>query len=339
MRWKQMIWMVGWVLGMSPRFAELQVASVFSEGAVLQQGIAVPVWGIGEAGATVTVSFADQSKNVRVAEDGTWSVGLDPLSASKTGRTLRVESEGQSVQFGDVLVGEVWLCSGQSNMQYRLNQLTQSKDPALAAVAALNREMMDSYADPLLRFNTVGTVLAPFKPELRYGPSRFLSGWKTCEPPHTGQASAVAFYFGKKLREELEVPVGLILCAWGGRVVEPFIPPRAWREDPALSPFFREQQTAFDEYRAYLADQERIDRIMAEYQQRAREAATNGTPRPTPPDVPENTGPRLPGGIYNGMMAPLVPYAIRGAIWYQGESNVRYETDRYQTHFAGLIRA
>ncbi len=337
-QWKRWVWMVGWMLGITPCFGGVQLASVFSDRAVLQQGIAVPVWGIGEAGATVTVTFADQTRSTRVSEDGTWRVVLDPLKVEETGRPLWVRSGGQQVEIGDVLVGEVWICSGQSNMQYRLNQLTQSKEPEFEAVAALNREEIEGFADPLLRINTAVTVLSPFEPVMRHGPSRFLSGWKTCEPPHTGNASAVAFYFGKKLREELKVPVGLILCAWGGQVVEPFIPPNVWREDPSLTPFFESQQTAFEEYRAYLADKERIDRVLADHQQRAREAATNGAPRPTPPDVPQNTGPRLPGAIYNGMIAHLVPYAIRGAIWYQGESNVRYETARYQTHFAGLIR-
>lgn len=251
--------------------AELSLPAVFSDHMVLQRERPVPVWGKADPGSAVTVEFAGQKKTTTAAADRKWRVDLDPMPASSESRLLKVASSLKSeiinLQFTDVLIGEVWLCSGQSNMQ-RPMAITEN---AGAAIATAN--------DPQIRlFNT------PRVPSVE--PRETIDAqWEVCTPGTVTNFSGVAYYFGRKLRQDLNVPVGLLLSAWGGTRIEPWTPPCGFASVDALKDVYeRTQSPGFQ-----------LD-----------------NPKPH----------QTPTALYNGMLHAHIPFAIRGAIWYQGESNV-----------------
>lgn len=260
---------VALVVIVAPAFGAATPNSLFSDGAVLQRGISVPVWGTASDGERVTVEFNGQTVST-FAKDGKWMVRLEPMPA---GGPYTMTING--LQIKDVLVGEVWVCSGQSNMEFGLSR------------AANGQQAIAASADPQLRLITAArnAQTAPI--------SDIKSGWKVCGPDTVGNFTAVGYFFGRDLRRALGVPVGLIDSSWGGTYVQ------AWTSTRCIP-------------------------NASELRWRARKNANWAT------------SPNRPGVLYNGMIAPLIPYAIRGAIWYQGESNAG-EAYAYRTMFPNMI--
>jgi sialate O-acetylesterase len=242
----------------------VELASIFSDSMVLQRELPVPVWGWADPGEEITVAFAGQSKKTETGKDGRWQVKLDPLKASAKGRTVTVSGNNE-LALQDVLVGEVWICSGQSNMEWRLSRSLNGKDEVEAA------------NHPQIRlFNVPGHVTAPLAQDKCPGE------WKVCRPTSASGFSAVGYFFGRRLQQELKVPVGLVGSNWGGTRIEPWISPAGFRSVPALKA------------------------IAAEVDGRTATSKVSGG---------------SPSAIYNAMVHPLAPFALRGVIWYQGESN------------------
>ncbi|WP_372797834.1 sialate O-acetylesterase, partial [Pontiella sp.] len=253
------------------------MASLFTDNAVLQRNQPVPVWGRAEPGATVTVEFAGQKKSAVTDSSSHWKIVLDPMPASFEPRELIVSSSGgtQQTKIKNVLIGEVWICSGQSNMQ---RGVYWSRE-----VRALIPE-----AEHIRSFTVKQTVA--------------FTGQDTCDGAWVDHHpdSAVAFSFAYFLEQAADVPVGIILTCWGSSSIEGWMP----RDMTAALPHFAEQMQAFD------ADAEKQARI---------KAALNGpSPWGKREDLLLRTQPNM---LYNAMMHPLVPYACRGLVWYQGESN------------------
>ncbi len=258
---------------------ELAPAPLFTDGLVLQRDLPVAVWGAATPGEKVTVEFAGQSKSTTADASARWQVTLDPLRASDNPRHLTIRA-GQTVTIRDVLVGEVWICSGQSNMFRRFAPASQQQMVAGWEDAVARADY------PTMRYFNVEKCSAPANP------SRQLSGrWITCTPQTAINMSAVAHFFARDLQKHLGVPVGIIVSAVGGTPIE------AWMSREALGKS-REANPA-------LATGKR-----ANY-----EGAS---------------------GLFNGMIAPLVPFTARGFIWYQGESN-RDEPQNYQVLLTSLI--
>ena len=241
--------------------AELKLPAMFSDNMVLQMDSPVPVWGWAQAKDTVTVEFAGQTKSAKADEKGKWSLKLSPLKANAEPKTLVVSSSaGKKLEIGNVLVGQVWLCSGQSNMAWPVSRAKNFKAEQAAA----------KY--PQIRMLTVARRGAP-------APTDNCGGhWAVCSPETVAGFSATAYFFGRKLHKELNVPVGLINSSVGGTAIELWTP-KAKATPPAPK------------------------RPLSRRELRARRGRGGS------------------GGLYNGMIAPLAPYAIRGAIWYQGEAN------------------
>jgi sialate O-acetylesterase len=283
--------------------ADVRLPSVFSSHMVLQRGLAAPVWGWGDPGEKVTVAFGGQKQTATVDEQGRWSLKLDPLDASSEGRTLEVTGNNK-LAFENVLVGDVWICSGQSNMEWTVN-------------ATINATEEIASADfPAIRlFNVPGHPTAPL-PQDNCG-----GNWQVCNPQTAPGFSAVGFYFGRHLHQETKTPIGLIGTNWGGTRIEPWTPPVGFRSVPELAAL-SEQVDRFDPsvaagkatWTKYLAS-------MEDWLAQTRQSLAAGR-QPTPaPATPGFNDGGQPTAIYNAMVAPLAPYGIRGAIWYQGESN------------------
>jgi sialate O-acetylesterase len=248
-------------------FAQVKLPAVIGENMVLQHDRAVPIWGWAKPGEKITVRLAGQTRTANAGEDGRWKVVFDKLSP---GGPLELEVQGSSgnkVLLKNILVGEVWVCSGQSNME-------------MSVLEARNSEAEIKAADyPQIRLFTVTTNKAP-------EPQADCTGrWVECRPQTVSNFSAVAYYFGRELFKGLKVPVGLIHTSLSGTPAELWTSRRALAAEPALRSLARQQGSS---------------------------------------------------QLYNGMIAPLIPFAIRGAIWYQGEAN-RSRAYQYRSLFPALI--
>ncbi len=300
---------------------KLTLGSLFSDHAVLQRGIAVPVWGKGEPGAKVTVQFAGQEKLATADKAGKWLVKLDPLAAAAEGRAMTVKSDTGTLTIQDLLVGEVWVCSGQSNMAFAL----RNSDTGEAAIAAAGDRELRLFA---------AAARATDEPQETIGGT-----WAVDSAQSAAGFSAVAYFFGKDLRKKLGVPVGLIKSAVGGTVAEAWTAEADLASNPTLKPLFEVQAKRIADYpQALETYKQREADLLAKYEQQVEKAkATGKRPplKPRPPQDPVQNNNR-PFGLYNGSIAPLQPYAIRGAIWYQGEANSGRGKE-YQTLFPAMI--
>ncbi len=287
--------------------AELELASVFSDHMVLQRGQAVPVWGAGDAGEAITVEFAGQKQATTADETGRWMVQLDSMLASGESRTLMVRSgtSGRQLEVTDVLVGEVWLASGQSNMEWEM----QSKEDSRADLPSADH--------PQLRLLEV-----PRSTSLRPQQS-FDSNWAPSTPESAASFSCVGYYFGLRLHEQLKVPVGVIQSAWGGTRIEPWTSLDGFDAVEVLrdqADDIRKRTPGSDAYRRV---HEAHLQTVKQWTESVQQSLERKQPVPVMPRQPDTLSPSsgAPTALYNAMIHPLVPYAIAGAIWYQGESN------------------
>jgi sialate O-acetylesterase len=300
--------------------ADVKPHVLFTDGAVLQRGVPVPVWGTAEDGEKVTVKFQDQTVST-TAMDGKWMVKLAELKAGGPS-TLTIEGKNK-VEVLDVLVGEVWVCSGQSNMEFALNRAFEVDDAKATA------------ADPMLRLYTVPKAVSdePLDTIVRKE-SPGQRAWLASDADSALKFSAVGYFFGRDLRKDLGVPVGLIHSSWGGTSAESWTSKKTLEADPSLKGLIEDYQKALEHYPEAM---EKYKLAQAEHRKKAAAAKADGKAAPTAPRAP--VGPTSPhvGGLYNAMLAPLQPYAIRGAIWYQGEANAG-RAFQYRTLLPAMIR-
>ncbi|MFM7249106.1 MAG: sialate O-acetylesterase [Planctomycetaceae bacterium] len=281
--------------------ADVSLNAMFGDHMVLQQGIRNRIWGRADAGEQVTVTLGGQSHAGTAGPDGAWHVMLDPVTAYGGPHTLTVKGKN-TLTFNDVLIGEVWICSGQSNMQWSVNQ---SNDADLEKAAA-------SY--PQIRFISVPQV-GTQDPQWTFSGS-----WQACSPETVGEFSAVGFYFGRQLHQTLGVPVGLINNAWGGSAAEAWVRRDKLAADARFKPLMERWEKMEAEYPAQKAA---YDKAMVEWKAAAEKAKAEGKPAPGQPGNPDGAmrGNSRPANIHSGVLTPSIGYGIKGAIWYQGESN------------------
>ena len=298
--------------------AEVMLAPPFTDHAVLQRNLPVPVWGRGTAGETVTVRFRGQTHKTVAGADGRWSVRLDPMPANAEGTDLFVTGKN-TVILNDVVVGEVWLASGQSNMEWPLNLTLHGKDETAAANFPLIRQLKVEHSPADLPVDTVKT-----------------SGWQTATPETASGFSAVAYFFARELASKLKVPVGIIHSSWGATPIESWLAEPVLRASTAWPGFNANWEEALKVFPERSAEYPALDRAW----RKANDAAqATGRPNPLPwPHPPVGPGTAFaPGALFNGMITPLAPYALRGALWYQGEANVG-RAGEYAELFPAMIR-
>jgi sialate O-acetylesterase len=308
-------------LAMPSASAELVFAPPFTDHAVLQRDTAVPVWGWDDQpGATVTVSFGDQTVSTRVNASGLWRVDLAPMPARTDGSDLVVSRGNITLTLRDVVVGEVWLASGQSNMEWGMDSSRGYGDEKARA------------ANPLIRHLRVDHVGADL-PVHRVSHS----GWQVAGPATLGRFSAVGYFFAQQLAEKLHVPVGILHASWGGTAIESWIPEPVLRTTRGWPDLDRQMQAAMRVWPERYAAQPGLE---AAWEKAQEENRTKGTPItmewPRPPMGPGSGF--APARLYNGMIAPFAPYALRGALWYQGESNVGRHHD-YAEQLPAMIQS
>lgn len=282
--------------------ADVNLPAVISEHMVLQQDVSAPIWGWADKDEEVTVTIAGQSKSAKGGADGKWMIKLDKLPSG--GPHELVIKAKNTITIADVLVGEVWLGSGQSNMAMTVSR---SKDYEIEQAAAKLPSIR------MFRENSAGAT------EPQEGGN---GKWEVCSPETVGTFSATAFFFGRELHKSLKVPVGLINSSVGGTPIEAWTSMAAQKDLTELKPLFArwdKDSEAYDPEKANAA----YEKQLADWKVSAKKGRDEGKQPTRPPQQPIN--PRKnshhPAVLFNGKIAPLVPYAIRGAIWYQGESN------------------
>ncbi|MFA7368009.1 MAG: sialate O-acetylesterase [Kiritimatiellales bacterium] len=288
---------------------DFRVSGIFRDGMVLQRGMPVPVWGRAKPGAEITVEFAGQKKTGKAGGDGRWQIKLDSMEASSAPRemTVRAASGSRKLSIGNILVGEVWVLAGQSNMEWWLQASKGGSDAAARA----------DY--PWLRVFDPGWQL----PDEPAPDVTERAAWTTCTPETAGQISAIGFFFAGQLHQALGVPLGLLRTSVSGTYGECWLSREAIESIPEARP-------RLDEYQAALKilpeETARWEKEKAEYNLQAAEARKNGSPDPAMSFFVKKgpMGPNhfhRPYGLYNGRIAPVMPCAVRGVIWYQGEGN------------------
>ncbi len=262
------VWAAVAVLALSSAAqAELKMPAIFGSHMVLQREMPIPVWGWDSPGAEVTVTLGEAAAKAKAGSDGKWLVELPAQKAG--GGPLQLTVSGSSEKkFEDVLIGEVWLCSGQSNMEW----VVASSDNAKEEIAAAKH--------PQIRH-----IKIPHAPADKPQSDVAAGPWELCSPQTVARFTAVGYYFGRELRKELNVPIGLIGSNWGGTRIEPWTPPAGFKAVEALKD---------------------ISSNLEKFPSKDQSGKVNH---------------QTPLALYNGMIHPLVPYGICGAIWYQGESN------------------
>ncbi len=291
--------------------ADVRLPSLFTEHMVLQQGQQNRVWGWADAAEQVSVSICGQTQSATADEDGRWSLQLEPL---EVGGPFQLTVKGKNtIEFSDVLVGEVWVCSGQSNMGFTVGR---ADDPDLEMLAANYPNIR------LISVPQVGTQ----EPQ-----DDFQGAWEACTPESVAAFSAAGYFFGRQLHQTLGVPIGLIDNAWGGSSCE------AWVRRDLLA--------TDDEYKELLARWTQTESTYDHEKQTAAyraklKAWTEAGKKAGRPSAPRNplTGQHRPANLYNGVLKPVIGYGIRGAIWDQGESNAG-RAYQYRKLFALMIQS
>ena len=287
--------------------AEVRLPRVFGSNMVLQRDMPVPIWGWANADENISITLIRDSdgeivssKEVFSDEKGNWNSTL-PATGAGGPYSLSVKG-GNTIELSNILFGEVWVCSGQSNMEWPVN----ASDNSQVEIAAADY--------PNIRLFHIPRVASGL-PMLDVD-----AQWRLTTPDNIRHFSAVAYYFGRHLYNELDIPIGLINTSWGGTRIEPWTPPVGFDSVPALSSISDEIKDIDTNYRTQLSDKiEEIEEWIVE----TKEAIQKNTPII---QMPENIHPLTnsgrPTSLYNAMIHPIVPYAIRGALWYQGESNM-----------------
>ncbi len=300
-------------LGCIPTLANVQVHGMFSDNMVLQQGMKVPVWGAADPGERIRLHFNGQTVNTSADADGRWRIALEPMKAGGPFKMLIVGSN--NVLFENVMIGEVWVGSGQSNMWWTVK------------LSANAEEEIANANHPNIRLFTVPQKMAA-------EPMSDLDGkWVECSPETVPGFSAAAYYFGRELHKALGVPIGLIHTSWGGTPAESWTSLATLKSDPdydAIVKRYDEQIAGYEKVKA------EYPAALAQWEKDAEKAKAEGNEAPEKPKEAAYN-PWIPSSLYNAMITPVIPYGIRGAIWYQGESNAG-KAYQYRKLFPDMIK-
>ncbi len=312
------------LLGVTTAAADVRLPALIGDNMVLQQGRRVAIWGTADAGEQVTVSLGEQKQTATADSSGQWKVMLGPLQAG--GPWEMTVAGKNTLTLHNVLAGEVWVCSGQSNME-----MAVKNDPPRAWGGVMNADQEAAAGNfPKIHLFTVAHALSS-------QPQTDVKGqWVEASPQTVGDFSAAGYFFGRDLHRALNVPVGLIASSWGGTPAEGWTSDSALQADTELKPLVESWHQKIAEYPRLL---ETYERDLAEAEKSSEEAEVSGKPAVILPALPRDprSNPWRTFGLWNGMIAPLTPYAIAGTIWYQGESNASFAY-QYRKLFGTMIQ-
>lgn len=324
-QWNKVVVLLIWAVAYGIASADIKLPSLFSDHMVLQRGTNVAVWGTASPNEhlNIRLSLQGSSTGQRQVEvkctasgDGKWKVYLPPLQAGGPYELVVSGENSGPVTIHDVMVGDVWVCSGQSNMEWSVANSANAEQEIASA----------NY--PNIRLFMVSKKVSDVPVDDPQGE------WRVCSPETVRNFSAVGYFFARELHQHIKVPIGMIQAAWGGT------PAESWTSKPTLESD-AELRVILDNWKkvieAYPEALKRYEEKLKQWEEEARKAKEEGKPVPRKPSPPTGPGhPWQPSGLFNGMIAPLTQFAIRGVIWYQGESNVG-RAAQYRKLFPALI--
>ncbi|MCX5675360.1 MAG: sialate O-acetylesterase [Planctomycetota bacterium] len=301
--------------------ADVKLPAIIGSNMVLQADMKAPIWGWADPGEKVTVTLGDQKAEAAADKDGKWQVRLEAMKAGAGPLEMTVAGKN-TLKLANILVGEVWICSGQSNMAMSVKSSGDS-----------DKEIAEAKY-PKIRLFKVANVTSDT-------PLTDVKGqWEECSPETVPGFSAAGYFFGRDLFKALGVPVGLVHTNWGGTPAEAWTSREGLESEPTLKPIYERYEQTLAAYPKAKESWEAVkDKRIADWEKAAQKAKADGkaAPRkPGPPAAP-GTGAGRPSCLYNGMIAPLIPLGIRGAIWYQGESNAGRPLE-YRRLFPAMIQ-
>jgi sialate O-acetylesterase len=296
--------------------ADVTLPALLADHMVMQRGLPVHVWGMAGQHEAVSVTFRGETKSTTADEEGRWGVFLSPGEA---GGPFQLSVKGaNTIELNDILVGDVWVASGQSNMEFAMTSLANAQTEIAAA----------QY--PKIRIFLVKHEPADYPLE-----NVESKGWAACTPETVADSSAVAYFFARNLQQKVGVPIGLIESSWGGTAAESWTSLHSLTADASLMPVFSARSKMVDTQSTRVLNQQREERA---FQKALAQAKADGTPLPGRQWHPDFAA-WAPAALFNGMIAPLTPFAIRGVIWYQGEANASPERASLYAHlFQTMIR-
>ncbi len=296
-------WLIAITFPLSSRsLADATLPALLADHMVVQRGLPVHVWGMAAPNEAVSVTFRGERKSGTADGDGRWSVYLSPGEAG--GPFPLTIKATNTIVLNDILVGDVWVASGQSNMEFPMTGLLNAPTEIAAAQYPKIRIFMVKHKPADYPLENVES-----------------KGWAACTPESVADSSAVAYFFARNLQQKLGVPIGLIESSWGGTAAESWTSLRTLAADAGLMPVFSARAKMVDSESTTVLRQQRED---AEFQKALEQAKAEGKPLPWPQWHPDFAA-WAPAALYNGMIAPLTPFAIRGVIWYQGEANASHD--------------
>ncbi len=303
----------------APVFAVVSLPALFSDNMVLQQGMSVPIWGWGGLNEPITVRFGSQTVSTITGENGKWTLRLAPMPVSSQPTDMMVEGKTNSLTIKNVLIGEVWLASGQSNMFF-----------TVSACADAAKFIAEAKHPGIRMFNVATNASSE--------PLDNVEGqWAVCSPQTVPSFSGTAYFFALELHQKLDVPVGIIHSSWGGSSAEMWIPQDILEDDRDYLPILERYQYQDQANPNILL---KYNRALDAWRKAVEEARVESKPappgKPVHPFAPNKM--RKPSSLYNAMIVPLAPYAIQGTIWYQGESNAD-RAEQYKKLFPNMIRS
>jgi len=329
----------------APLKAEVRMPAIFGDHMVLQEKAKLPIWGWASAGEKITVIFEGQKQATIAAADGNWRIDLEPVNANGDAGTLTVNGNDNTLVFTDVLVGDVWIASGQSNMEFGLQTDSRGKEAIANAKDSGIRFFFVPWATALQPQTNIGSIIPP---------SPLNGKWIVCSPETMSANwgwhgfSAVGYYFAQEIRQATGHPIGMIATYKGGTPAQAWTSIPGLEKDAALAHYVAAHQTIMNN----LADAKAAyPKLYSEYQSATKtwntsvekaKVAGETVPAQSAPKapIPPDGGYGAPANLFNGMVSPLIPYAIKGVIWYQGESNGNniQEASEYATLFPALIQ-
>jgi sialate O-acetylesterase len=315
--------------------AQLHLANSFGDHMVLQRDIGARVWGTATPGETVAIAFAGKSATATAAKHGRWIATLPPMPANAEGRELVVTGSSDSVRIRDVLVGDVWVCGGQSNMAWTMSG---SRDADIE---------IDSADTPQVRYLRMPQV-ARAEPQTDFpvaNPTHKVGNWRLCTPEQVEACTAVGYYFARRLHRRLRIPIGIIDTSWGGTMAQHWCSKATLRTFATMDSYFATYETKRKEWIDGGKEEGASRRYEADVAtwQKARDAAkASGEREPRRPNKRnyENPGDQgHPGAMFNGVIEPIKNTALRGVVFYQGENNSFGETWKpFSSTFPAVIR-
>jgi len=293
--------------------AQVRLPALFSDNMVVQYDMKFPVWGWAEPGEKVVVEIGGSKEEATADPQGKWKVRVDPVPA---GGPYQMTITGQNtITINNVLAGEVWIASGQSNMAMEVRSCNNAQEEISSATYPEIRQFQVKRTKAASVLEDVAGVSNP--------KNSWLNTWEICDPSTVGHFSGTAYYFARNIHTNRNIPVGIIHTSWGGTTAEAWTPADALENDPGLSDILRD-------WPAYNNDEEWLAQEYEKFRLELEKARAEGKPEPLYFNQPSV--------LYNGIIAPVVPFGIRGVIWYQGESNA-YRAYQYRDLFPSMINA